>query len=304
MAEPIGVSVTIFMPDEEPNGLRFVEMLNWTGQGIVFPRSRFDRAKQEGALRQTGIYVLRGLNDEDRPVIYVGEADDVWDRLAKHYAKKDFWTQAAAFVSKDTHLNKAHVQYLEGRMWSLAKDANRCVLDNGNQPHMPTLSPADRAFAEHYLKNLQMCLSAVGVHEFESIGTAFEQASHAEAEIVEGAVDYTLTRQGADAKGYDGVGDGFVVVKGSLARKSEAEGFAADMKSSAPRKRRELIEIGVLVEDEDHPDHLVLKQDYPFNSPSQAAGVMVAGSVNGRDYWMKGNLTLKQWQAQQVGNPK
>ena len=115
MPTPLGISVIIFMPDEEANGLRIVEMLNWTGQGIVFPKSRFQRAKEETALQQTGVYVLRGLDDEDRPVIYVGQGENVWKRLADHYAKKDFWTQAAAFVSKDTYLNKAHVQYLEAR---------------------------------------------------------------------------------------------------------------------------------------------------------------------------------------------
>lgn len=301
MTDLLGFSVTIFMPDEEPNGFRIVEMLNWTGQGIVFPRSRFERAKQEESLQQTGIYVLRGLDTADKPIVYVGEGENVANRLSAHYANKDFWTQAAAFVNKDMYLNKAHVQYLEARLWQIASDSPKCSLDNTNQPKRPNLSPPDRAFAEHFLRNLRVCMSAVGIHEFEELVSVPGHTKGSPSDDSgKGPVEFRIERLHTDATGYEGPDGGFVVFADSLARKVEAPGFAADTQGSSPRKRRELIEQGILVEDDAHSDSYRLTTDYSFNSVSQAASVLVAGSVNGRDYWKRGNQTLKEWQAQLV----
>lgn len=298
--EPLGVSVTVFMPDEEPNGLRVVEMLNWTGQGIVFPKSRFEKAKAQPALEQTGTYLLRGMDDDDHPVIYVGEGERVIARLSAHFANKDFWTLAAAFVSKDMNLNMAHVQYLEGRLLQVANDANRCTILNNQQPGLPNLAPSDRAFAEHFLRNVLTCLSAVGVHEFEEREKPQDAADSSGPGLTDSGHDeFTLNQQGADARGYES-SEGFVVIEGSCARKAETPAFAG---SSGSIKRKSLIEAGVLVADEDDSAVYVFTGNHLFNSPSQAAGVLVGGFVSGPEYWRVGTLTLKQWREQKSQVP-
>ena len=85
-------------------------------------------------------------------------------RLAIHSKEKDFWIRAAAFISKDQNLNKAHVHYLEARMVKLADEAKRCELDNANKPQEPSLSDADKADAELYLADMLLCLQVVGVN--------------------------------------------------------------------------------------------------------------------------------------------
>jgi len=47
MGTPRGFSVRIFIPTGEPEGLRIVEKSNWTGQGMVFPRSLFVVARAD-----------------------------------------------------------------------------------------------------------------------------------------------------------------------------------------------------------------------------------------------------------------
>ena len=39
MNEPLGFSVRIFVPSGDPEGTRVIEKSNWTGQGLIFPRS-------------------------------------------------------------------------------------------------------------------------------------------------------------------------------------------------------------------------------------------------------------------------
>ncbi len=145
-------SIRIFLPTGEPDGLRTIEKSNWSGAGIVLPRALITEARSRPELDRTGVYVLLGPpEDSALPRVYVGEGDPIRPRLDQHACRKDFWTVCVAFTSKDSHLNKAHVQFLESRLISLATSAKRCVLENGNIPALPTLSEADSADAEGFL---------------------------------------------------------------------------------------------------------------------------------------------------------
>ena len=142
-------SIRIFLPDGVRDGLRLVEKSNWSGLGIVCPRSLLGESKSRAEFLRTGVYVLVGESETSGlPTVYVGESDSIRPRLEQHASKKDFWTAVTFFVSKDDNLNRAHVQYLESRLVGLASEAKRCVLDNGNVPAPPSLSEADRADAD------------------------------------------------------------------------------------------------------------------------------------------------------------
>ena len=132
-------SIKIFLPGGDPDGVRTIEKSNWSGAGIVIPRSLMGAAKTRRELLRTGVYLLVGPPEESGlPRVYVGEGDPIKPRLEQHATKKDFWTNCIAFTSKDENLNKAHVQYIESRLVALAAVAKRCVLDNGNVPTMPS----------------------------------------------------------------------------------------------------------------------------------------------------------------------
>jgi hypothetical protein len=151
-------SIKVFLPGGDPDGLRIIEKSNWSGVGLVVPRSLFGEGKQRKELGRTGVYVLVGPPEESGlPRVYVGEGDPIRPRLEQHAAKKDFWTTCIAFTSKDENLNKAHVQCLEARLIALATEAKRCVLDNGNVPALPSLSEADAADAEGFLAEALLC---------------------------------------------------------------------------------------------------------------------------------------------------
>ncbi|GIV02388.1 MAG: methionine sulfoxide reductase [Fimbriimonadales bacterium] len=261
-----GFSVRIFLPTGEPEGLRIIEKSNWTGQGLVFPRARFAEARRRDELKRTGVYVLWGPGESGRPRVYVGEGDVVLSRLDDHFKQKDFWTHAAVFISKDQNLNKAHVKYLEARLVALAAQAKRAELDNGNVPQPPALSEADVADAEGFLDDLLLCLPVVGVNLFEKAKAAGPKER-----------DLILRSKGIEAHGQD-TAEGFVVRAGSQAVKegvASIHGYLTDLRQS-------LLEQGVL---EDAGTVYRLTQDYLFNSPSTAAGVLLGRSANGRTEW-------------------
>lgn len=279
-----GFSVRIFIPSGEPEGLRIVEKSNWTGQGLVFPRPLLTEIRQRQELKRTGIYVLWGPDPSGPlPRVYVGEGDGVLSRLDQHMKSKDFWTHAVVFTSKDQNLNKAHVQYIEARLVSLANEAKRCELDNGNVPLLPTLSEADAADAEGFLADVLLCLPVVGVNLFEK-SKATGPRGH----------DLLLKGKGIEARGVDSP-EGFVVRAGSTAVKTEVPSIHAYMTDV----RRTLVKTGVLA---DAGDVFKFTQDYTFNSPSTAAGVLLGRTANGRFEWKdaKGN-SLKEIQEQEAG---
>ena len=196
----------------------------------------------------------------------MGESSGLAKRLTSHVKSKDFWTHGAAFTSKDQNLNKAHVQYLEARLVAIASEAKRCELDNGNAPQRPPLAEADEADAELYLDDMLLCLPLIGVGFFEKPGG---QAAT--------AVSLFLSGKGIKARGYEEPG-GFVVRTGSRAVKDEAPAIPAAIADL----RKALVTNGILAEEK---DSYRLTQDYPFNSPSQAASVMLGHGANGRLMW-------------------
>jgi hypothetical protein len=282
-------SLRIFVADGDPDGLRLVERSNWIGKAVVFPRALLPAIKKRDEFGQTGVYLLLGpREDGEGEKLYIGEGDPVRDRLESHYAKKDFWTKAVFFVAGPGQLNKAHVQFLEARLLQLAKSARRMTLDNGNQPTDPTLSEADRADMQVFLDNMLGMLPVLGIH-------AFEQASAVTA--LKGNELLTCKGKGVSASGYEAT-QGFVVKSGSLATGETVPSMQQHVRGMYDL-RQELINNGVLQADN---GNYRFAQDYPFNSPSTAAAVVLGRSANGRIEWKDGQgKTLKELQEREAG---
>jgi len=278
-----GFSIQIFLPDGTPDGLRIVEKSNWTGCGVVCPRSQFPDAKGRSEFAKTGVYILIGPSVEgDLPTIYIGEGDPVRPRIEQHFARKDFWTSLILFTSKDENLNKAHVQYLEARLITLAWEAKRSVIDNGNSPQLPSLSEPDIAAMESFLEEMLLIYPVLSLTAFEK-----PRSSPPTAQLL------YLKSKGIAATGYEAA-QGFVIMAGSQA-----------VTRTVPSIHRYLIEFrdsliqkGIFVPEK---DFLRLSQDYTFNSPSTAAGIMLGRSANGRIEWQdKQGRTLKAIQESSV----
>jgi len=126
-------TIKIFLVEGEPNGLKTAELSNWVGQAIVIPRNKLKDIKQRPDCNKPAVYFLVGKEKEEAllSTAYIGEAENLWNRLTTHDSSKDFWFTAIAFVSKDNNLTKAHVKYLESRCMEIASLVKRYDLENG-----------------------------------------------------------------------------------------------------------------------------------------------------------------------------
>ena len=259
-------SIRIFLPDGMADGLKIVEKSNWSGRGVVCPRALFPESKGREEFMRTGVYLLVGPSDSgDVPMLYIGQGDPVRPRLEAHYAKKDFWTTAIFFVSKDENLNKAHIGYLESRLIKLATDAKRSALDNANAPVLPSMSEMDIADAEGFLDEMLLCLPLLGVNVFNK------------PTVTPHKNQFKLIGKDCEAKGFESP-EGFIVISGGKARVGET----ASTHKYVIALRRSLVDRGILIPD---GSQYRLTQDYTFNSPSQAAAVMMGRNANGRIEW-------------------
>jgi hypothetical protein len=287
--------IKIFCTDGDPNGIRVINKSNWSGQGLVVPRTSFPDAKSnrdyESMFNKPGVYVLVGhfddddneddaienLNgnsaeDDDKKEIYVGEGDPVLDRLERHYSSKDkdFWNWCIFFVGED--LNKAHIQYLEASLYKYAKDAKKAKLNNENAPTPPNLSLAEKAVADGFLAEMMSIFPIVDLNVFQEL-------------ISKNLLYIDKGSEYISARGFE-TPDGFVVLEGSTASLFEAPGIPPSLNKCRKIEKR--------------PNCFEFVQDHPFRTPARAAGVIL-GKKAARSFWEnKKDIVLTDIQKEEI----
>ena len=273
-------TIKIFLVHADPKRLRTAEISNWTGKAVAGPRSEFDDVLSREESQGSGVYFLTGTDPESgRPAIYVGEAENIRDRIKSH-VEKDFWNQVLYFVSKDENLTKAHVRYLEGKLIEQARRSGRAIVtnDKGSGSRLPE---SDREDMEIFLEKINQLLPVLGV---ELLVPA--------AAIAIGESE--RRKLFCEIKGLKAVGhltpNGFLVLKSSRAVLTERA--SSHKWPWALNMRQRLKDEGVL---EVQGEYLVFLQDTEFTSPSSAAAVIHGGHANGLTAWKdKDGKTLKE----------
>lgn len=280
MSQPY--SINIFLADGKPDGLRIITKTGWSGRGVVFSRNDLSDVKGRDEFQRPGVYILVGTNEDDMPLIYIGEGDPVKPRIEAHHANKDFWTWCVFFCSTSNDLNKAHIQYLESELILLAKEAKRVLLDNSQSPTQPNLNEIERAVGAAFLREILTIYPILGI-------SAFEKPENRETpkELL------YLKGPNAEATGYES-SSGFIVLKGAKAKKQ-----IANASVNLLQKKFDLfIKEGLFI---DGGNSYILTQDYTFSSPSLAAAQFLARNANGRKLWKnKEGKTLKQIQEENL----
>lgn len=291
-----GRQVRLFLVDGAPSGILTAEIMNWTGRVVSGSRSDLNEILGRGEANSPGVYFLLGDNpeDPDRRLVYVGEADDVAVRLRQHNSAstgKEFWNRVIFLTSKDANLTKAHVRYLESRFISLAKEANRCTLENGNESSMISLPEADLSDMEYFISQAQIVLPVLGLDAFRNRPTPTQSTGALGSKYSSPVFEMKVPTTGGLARAQDIDGE-FVMAAGSKARsKWTAVGH------SYGRLYDRLFSMGILkIEDEE----CFFADDYAFASPSAAAAIVSGRAANGRTLWRDpvSGQTFAQWQEQ------
>lgn len=262
-----GKVIKLFLFDGNPNGRWRCELSNWTGVAYKIPRNMIKDSEKREELYSPGVYFLFGYDDNnDRPLIYIGEAENIIKRLKQHLEKKDFWNEVIIFISKDTNLNKAHIKYLEYEFHRIAKECNRYSIDNSNTPTKSSISESEQAELEEFVYNAKILVNALGHKVFEDYSDNLTNSY--EKEIV-----FCLSVGNEKAMGKP-TSDGFVLLKGSHIHRNSAESLSYGIRKKVMESR----ENGEIQDD-------ILVVDKLFSSSSAAAAFAVGYSISGPGQW-------------------
>jgi uncharacterized protein DUF4357 len=285
-----GKTIRIYLADASVSGIRHAEIVNWTGQAISCPRTRFAELKEWPEVRRPGVYFLFGV-DEDlgREVVYIGEAEIVIDRLSSHISGKDFWSELVTFTSKDDNLTKGYVRYLEARLVQLASSAGRYLVKNATSPQLPVFSRADRDAMEEFIENIRTLLGVLGHRALQPLTSRPAAEPTAGASPVQAVTPPSPSTVASEATNfYLRIGqvnasavrtdEGIVVLAGSDATADVQSSLSMGYRSLRDR----LIASGVIAKMDGRYRFV---RDNLFSSPSQAAAILVGYSINGRDAW-------------------
>lgn len=278
-----GKTIKLFLIDGEPNGRMTCELSNWTGKAYKIPRIMIKESYNRDDLKNPGIYLLFGENDNGKGQVYIGEAETIIDRLKQHVAQKEFWSEVILFISKDENLNKAHIKYLESRLFELAKKINHYEVENTTIPTKSSISESEIAEMEEFIENIKLLTNTLGHRVFESLVNS-ETNKTKKSNIF----------QIKAARGANGLGipssKGFIVFKNSEIALDTVE----SMQKSLQNIRQKLIDNQIIIKND---KGYVFNTDYEFSSPSTAAAIVMGRNANGLKEWkLKNGKTLKEFE--------
>ncbi|SHJ70348.1 GIY-YIG nuclease family protein [Flavobacterium haoranii] len=278
-----GKTIKLFLIDGEPNGRMTCEFSNWTGKAYKIPRIMIKESYNRDDLKNPGIYLLFGENDNGKGQVYIGEAETIIDRLKQHVAQKEFWSEVILFISKDENLNKAHIKYLESRLFELAKKINHYEVENTTIPTKSSISESEIAEMEEFIENIKLLTNTLGHRVFESLVNS-ETNKTKKSNIF----------QIKAARGANGLGipssKGFIVFKNSEIALDTVE----SMQKSLQNIRQKLIDNQIIIKND---KGYIFNTDYEFSSPSTAAAIVMGRNANGLKEWkLKNGKTLKEFE--------
>ena len=276
-----GKVIKLFLVDGTPNGRWICELSNWTGIAYKIPRNMVKQSENRTELTSPGVYFLFGYDESaDKPLVYIGEAENIINRLKQHLGQKDNWSEVIAFISKDSNLNKAHIKYLENCFYNIAKDCGRYSVDNSTVPTKSSVSEAEQAELEEFIYNAKILVNALGHKVFENYVDSSVTKSDNTAPV------FCLPAGHGKAYGMRTT-DGFLLLKGS-----DIHQVAADSLSNGIRKKVEQSRKSGEIKND------VLQSDKLFSSSSAAAAFAAGYSISGPQQWKTDSgETLKAFEA-------
>lgn len=263
-----GRTIELFLVDGKPDGIVTAELSNWNGSAIKIPRTDIITCKRAD-ITGVGVYFLFCNNDRGLDSVYIGEAENILDRLKQHIRDYDsdrekyYWSTAVAFLGRD--LNKALIRYLENRFVETARQCKQYDVLTKNTFSNTVLKESQIAVMEEFIDNVKILINILGYR-------VFSEATHESFALD----NLYCTGNGAQAIGYFSTG-GFTVLKDSIISDHEADSFPMRVKGYHDLKRK-LEANGIIVERK-------FTVDYEFNSPSAAAAVVLGRSANGKKEW-------------------
>ncbi len=245
LTNPEAKTIQIFLPTGESRAMRVAELTTRIVQAVLIPRADLREAKGRSELDRVAVYFLFGESDEQaKPIVYIGQTEDVRKRLDSHNSNKDFWKTVVLGISKTDSFTQAHIRYLEWYCIQQTQSCGRFLLDNDQRPTKPYVTEPMEADLLDVFTTLSTLLSTLGFPVFEPL-----VARNSSEQFFIRGKDVNATGELFE--------DGFVVRAGALVRRTIAKSATTTVTSL----RDKLRESDVLVEED---DQLRFAQNYLF----------------------------------------
>jgi hypothetical protein len=274
-------TIQIFLPDGSPTSIKEAEITNRLVKAILFPRNKLQEVSKREMVHFTGVYFLFGTSEDGvKPLVYIGEGEDCFNRIQSHNRKKDFWTHAVIIATKTDEYTKTDGKYLEHYCLERAQEINRYKTDNDTGSKKPSIPESREYDLLDNFETAKILLATLGYPIFEE-----KRKAKSNGEL------FYCKSKNAFAEG-ELTDDGFLVHKGGQSNIEETRG----MNKWIGILRKRLIAEEILKKEN---NVYVFQQDYIFNSPSAAAATILARSANGWTSWKdKNGKTLDELKRQ------
>ncbi len=99
-----GKSIELFLVNGTADSLVIAELSDWNGKELKIPRIEAASCNRND-ITQAGVYFLFCKEDDGSDSVYIGEAEDVKERLVQHLRdyqsekEKYYWNTAVIFTS-------------------------------------------------------------------------------------------------------------------------------------------------------------------------------------------------------------
>ena len=263
-----GKAIELFLVNGTAESLITAELSNWNGKATKIPRTEVSACDRED-IKGVGIYFLICQEDDGTDSVYIGEAENVLDRLTQHLRdfqsgkEKYYWNTAVIFVGRD--LNKALIRYLENRFVEIAKECGRYTILTKNTYKNTVLKEAQIASMEEFIDNVKILINTLGYKVLVPVPKADDETIY-----------LYCKGSGASAKGFVSAG-GFTVLEGSTVSDHTVPSLETKGKTYY-NLRNALIKDGTISD-------RVFTRDYEFKAPSAASAVILGHTSNGNVDW-------------------
>lgn len=282
-----GKSIELFLVNGTADSLIIAELSNWNGKAIKIPRIEVSSCNRDD-ISQAGVYFLFCKEDDGSDSVYIGEAENVKERLVQHLRdyqsekEKYYWNTAVIFIGRD--LNKALIRYLENRFVDIARESKRYVVLTKNTYRNTVMKESQIAVMEEFIDNVKILINALGYKVLEPLVQVNSSKTTIDDEML------FITSGSVNATGRVTT-EGFVVYEGSiLDNKNSVNSLGKGMKDL----RQKLIESNKI-------KNYVTKENILFSSSSSAASFILGYSVSGPQRWRtKDGKSLKEIESNQT----
>ncbi|MEO8394747.1 MAG: GIY-YIG nuclease family protein [Chloroflexota bacterium] len=285
-----GKKIMLHLVDGTANGVIKGSIGQWAGQVTVGTITQLIELASDQDIKRPGVYILLGPDVTAGALqsVYIGESENVWERLKQHNQdeSKSEFERVAVSTSNDEMLTKGHILYLESRLIEITHESGGVTVKNGTNPEVSRLPAIDRDDMETFLENLQLILPVLGLRFVLPPPRGSQKVSHTgqhEPAITSPEFKLITKEQGTITEAVARaqiINSEFVVLEGSTA--------LTRMDGSYKFLKEQLIQNGRLV----HSGSVYrFSKDVSFNSPSAAAAIIRGQNTNGRVYWKLENGT-------------